>query len=105
MAPLFSVVYMLLVRGFHKLSLSIFTSLPPAAMEEGGGFGNAIVGTLIMVGIAALIAVPIGIVAAIFLAEVGPRSWLAQVVRFAPRSRAVFLRSWPASSPTGPWCC
>ncbi len=85
LVPLFSVVCMLLVRGIHKLSLSVFTSLPPAAMEQGGGFGNAILGTLIMVGIAALISVPLGIVAAIFLAEVGPQSWLAQAVRFGAK--------------------
>ena len=53
--PLFSVVYMLFVRGGHKLSVALFTQLPPAALEEGGGFGNAILGTLVMVGIAALI--------------------------------------------------
>ena len=85
LVPLFSVVYMLLVRGIHKLSLSVFTSLPPAALEQGGGFGNAILGTLVMVGIAALLSVPLGIVAAIFLAEVGPRTWLAQVVRFGAK--------------------
>jgi phosphate transport system permease protein len=82
LVPLFSVVYMLLVKGCHKLSLSLFTSLPPAAFEEGGGFGNAIAGTLVMVGIAALISVPLGILAAVFLAEVGPQTRLAQFVRF-----------------------
>ncbi|MGO8691497.1 MAG: phosphate ABC transporter permease PstA [Thermoguttaceae bacterium] len=85
LVPLFSVVCMLLVRGIEKLSLAAFTSLPPAAMEQGGGFGNAILGTLIMVGIAALISVPLGIVAAIFLAEIGPRTWLAQAVRFGAK--------------------
>ena len=85
LVPLFSVVCMLLVRGIEKLSLAAFTSLPPAAMEQGGGFGNAILGTLIMVGIAAAISVPLGIVAAIFLAEIGPRTWLAQAVRFGAK--------------------
>jgi phosphate transport system permease protein len=85
LVPLFSVVYMLLVRGIHKLSFSLFTSLPPAALEQGGGFGNAIVGTLIMVGIAAMISVPLGILVAVFLAEIGPRTWLAQVVRFGAK--------------------
>ena len=55
MIPLFSVVYMLLVRGGSKLSAACFTQLPPSAFEEGGGFGNAIVGTLLIVGIAALV--------------------------------------------------
>jgi len=85
LVPLFSVVYMLVVKGMHRLSLSVFTSLPPAAMEEGGGFGNALAGTLIMVGIAAAISVPIGILAAVFLAEVGPQTKLAQLVRFSAK--------------------
>ena len=41
--------WMLLWRGGRKLSLALFTQLPPAPLEQGGGFGNAIVGTLIMV--------------------------------------------------------
>jgi phosphate transport system permease protein len=85
LVPLFSVVYMLLVKGGNKLSLSLFTSLPPAAFEQGGGFGNAIAGTLVMVGIAALLSVPQGILAAVFLAEVGPQTRLAHVVRFGAK--------------------
>ena len=85
LVPLFSVVYMLLVKGIQKLNASIFTSLPPAAFEDGGGFGNAIIGTLFMVGIAALLSVPVGILAAVFLAEVGPETKLAKVVRFGAK--------------------
>src|SRR5262244_2434691 len=58
--PLFSVLIMLIWRGGTRLSLQLFTELPPTAFEDGGGFGNAIVGTLLMVGIAALISVPFG---------------------------------------------
>jgi phosphate transport system permease protein len=90
LVPLFSVVIMLLYRGGKSLSLSVFSELPPAAFEEGGGFGNAIVGTVVMVGIAALIAVPFGILAAVFLAEVNPESRLAQVVRFAAKTLTGF---------------
>jgi phosphate transport system permease protein len=50
--PLFSVLYMLIVQGGSRLSLDLFTELPPAGFELGGGFGNAIVGTLVMVAIA-----------------------------------------------------
>jgi len=85
LVPLFSVVLMLLWRGGQKLSLALFTQLPPAALEEGGGFGNAILGTAVMVGIAALIAVPLGIVCAIFMAEIAPGSRLAHSVRFAAK--------------------
>jgi phosphate transport system permease protein len=85
LVPLFSVVIMLAYRGGKQLSFRLFTELPPAAFEEGGGFGNAILGTLVMVGIAALISVPFGILAAVFLAEIDPESKLAQFVRFAAK--------------------
>src|SRR5215475_13262763 len=55
MVPLFSVLYMLVVRGGSKLlqaSYTLFTELPPAAGMAGGGIGNAVVGTLVVVGIA-----------------------------------------------------
>ena len=50
---------MLLWRGGVKFSWQLFTELPPTAFEDGGGFGNAIIGTLVMVGIAALLSVPL----------------------------------------------
>lgn len=84
--PLFSVLYMLVTRGGARLNLEIFTELPPAGFEMGGGFGNALVGTFVMVGIAALIAIPAGIMAAIFLAELGPNSKLANAARFAAKT-------------------
>lgn len=80
--PLFSVLYMLIVKGGARLSTALFTELPPAGFELGGGFGNAIVGTLVMVGLAALISIPIGILAAAFLAELGPNSRVAVITRF-----------------------
>jgi phosphate transport system permease protein len=85
LVPLFSVVLMLLVRGGKRLSLSVFSELPPSAFEQGGGFGNAIVGTLAMVGLAALISVPFGVLGAVFLAEVGPETGLAKVVRMSAK--------------------
>jgi phosphate transport system permease protein len=77
---------MLLWRGGAKLSWHVFAELPPTAFEDGGGFGNAIVGTLVMVGIAALISVPFGVLAAVFLAEFGPDSKLAAAVRFCAKT-------------------
>jgi phosphate transport system permease protein len=85
-SPLVSVLYMLIVRGGARLSAEALTSLPPAGFEMGGGFGNAIVGTLVMVGIAALLSIPAGVLAAIYLAEVGPTSRLAQAARFAAKT-------------------
>lgn len=83
--PLISVLYMLITRGGARLSLEVFTELPPTGFEMGGGFGNAMAGTFVMVGIAAAIAVPVGILAAVFLAELGPDSKLANASRFAAR--------------------
>ena len=85
MVPLLSVLVMLVTRGGRRLSLSLFTELPPAAGMEGGGVGNALVGTVLMVAIAALLSVPFGVLAAIFLSEFGPETRLAGAVRFVAK--------------------
>ena len=85
LVPLFSVLYLLITRGGKQLGLATFRELPPAALMPGGGFGNAIVGTIVMVGIAAVISVPFGILAAIFIAEFGPDSRTADAVRFCAK--------------------
>jgi phosphate transport system permease protein len=82
--PLFAVLWMLLWRGGKKLSLALFTQLPPAPLEQGGGFGNAIIGTLVMVGIASLITIPLGILTGVFLAQ-AKESKLAAAVRFSAK--------------------
>ena len=84
--PLFSVLIMLIIRGSARLSWSLFTELPPTAFEMGGGFGNAILGTLVMVGIGMLLSVPLGIMAAVFLAELGPDSRIAYLARFCAKT-------------------
>jgi phosphate transport system permease protein len=84
--PLFSVLIMLIIRGSARLSWSLFTELPPTAFEMGGGFGNAMVGTAVMVGIAMVLSVPLGIMAAVFLAELGPDSRIAAVARFCAKT-------------------
>ena len=83
--PLFSVVGLLLWRGGRKLSIAAFTQLPPAPLDQNGGFGNAILGTLVIVGMAMLISVPIGILSAIFLAQSKSGNRLASTVRFAAK--------------------
>lgn len=82
MFPLFSVLYMLLARGATQLSLTLFTELTPGAGMEGGGIGNAIVGTLVVVAISTVLALPLGFMGAVYLAEYGGESKLAIVVRF-----------------------
>jgi phosphate transport system permease protein len=83
--PLFSVLWMLLSRGGKRLSIAALTETPPAPLEAGGGFGNAIVGTLVMVGIAALITIPFGVLTAVYLSQADDKDRLAQLVRFAAK--------------------
>lgn len=85
LVPLFSVVWMLVWRGGSKLSLALFTQLPPAPLEQGGGFGNAIVGTIIIVVLATLISLPMGVSSAVFMAQAPERNRLASSVRFAAK--------------------
>jgi phosphate transport system permease protein len=72
----------LLVKGFGGLSLHLFTGDTPAPGSEGGGLRNAIVGTVLMVGLSTLLSTPIGILAGIYLAEYGEHNKFAQVTRF-----------------------
>ncbi|QXE22103.1 permease protein of phosphate ABC transporter [Richelia sinica FACHB-800] len=72
----------MVIQGFNSLSPSVFTELPPAPFRKGGGFGNAILGTLLMVGIGGLISIPFGVLAAIYLTEFSSGK-IARWVRFA----------------------
>ncbi|MBE9079066.1 phosphate ABC transporter permease PstA [Romeria aff. gracilis LEGE 07310] len=70
LVPLFLVIAYVLVQGFSRLDVAAFTRLPPPPLSANeGGFANALAGTLIMVAIGALISVPFGVLAAIYLAE------------------------------------
>jgi len=85
MFPLFSVLYMLLVKGITLLGPSLFSELTPGAGMEGGGIGNAVVGTLVVVLIATVLALPLGFMGAVYLAEYGGDSKLAVGVRFCAK--------------------
>jgi phosphate transport system permease protein len=79
--PLFFILLNLLIKGAGSLSLDFFTKMPAPAGEHGGGVAHAIVGTLLIVGVASLIGLPIGIAAGIYCAEY-PTSRLTWVTRF-----------------------
>ena len=79
--PLGLLVLRLLGAGLHGLSIGFFLHMPKPVGEPGGGMANAIVGTLIVIGIGAAIAVPLGVAAGVYLAEYG-RERLSGVVRY-----------------------
>lgn len=75
------ILWTLLERGLPGMSMAVFTQMTPPPGSK-GGLLNAIVGSLMMTGIATLIGTPIGILAGTYLAEFGQRGWLAPTTRF-----------------------
>jgi phosphate transport system permease protein len=80
--PLVLVLAYVLFKGGSLISANLLTQLPPAPGLEGGGIGNAILGTVIVTLIASLIAIPVGVGGGIYLAEYSRGGWFAQFVRF-----------------------
>jgi phosphate transport system permease protein len=81
LVPLGSVLWLVVSRGAPGLSAGFFTSLPAPVGEPGGGVGNAIAGTAMLVGLACLLGLPLGIGAGVFLAERGDGRF-GRAVRF-----------------------
>ncbi len=75
------ILAVLLIEGYHALNLNLFTQMTPPP-GSAGGLANAIAGSVALVGVATLIATPIGIFAGIYLAEYGKGEWLAKLTRF-----------------------
>jgi phosphate transport system permease protein len=80
--PLVLVFYHLAKLGFTSMNVAFFTQLPKPVGEVGGGMANAIVGTFLLLGQAALIGVPVGVLGGIYLSEYGG-SKLNWWIRFA----------------------
>jgi phosphate transport system permease protein len=80
--PLAFVLFFVTSQGIRSLNIAFFTNLPVPVGETGGGMANAIVGTLFISGLAAIMAVPIGIISGIYMAEYAG-SRFASLVRFA----------------------
>ncbi len=79
--PLAFVFFYVIQQGFSSLNWDFFTKMPKPVGERGGGMANAIVGTLMLIGIAAAIAVPVGGIAGVYLSEYGKKS-SASIARF-----------------------
>lgn len=81
--PLVLVLYYVTIRGIGALNLHFFTSDPTGAFfGDQGGIRSAILGTIEIVGLATIIAVPIGIAVAVYLTEIDKRTRLAAAVRY-----------------------
>ena len=80
---LFWILYVVLARGLGALNLAFFTQLPTPPGIMGGGLANAIVGTLVLTAVATLIAVPMGLMAGIYLAEFSDDSKVGDYSRFS----------------------
>jgi len=82
LAVLLWILFILFSNGFAALDWNIVSQDTPAPGTEGGGLRNAIVGSLLMVGLSVLVATPIGILAGIYLTEFGDQSKTAALTRF-----------------------
>ena len=80
--PLVMVLYYVLAQGLPALNVSLFTKLPKPVGETGGGMGHAILGTLVLIGLASVVGLPIGLLGGIYLAEFGNNRF-GWSVRFA----------------------
>ena len=76
------ILVVLFTNGFAALDWNMLTKDTPAPGTDGGGLRNAIVGSLMMVGLSVLVATPIGILAGIYLTEYGDHSKTAELTRF-----------------------
>lgn len=82
LVPLVAVISYVVIKGASRLSIGLFTELPPPPLVDGGGFGNALLGTLLTVGVGAVISIPVGILAAVFLAEFARDTQFANWINF-----------------------
>ena len=82
LVPLIMILFFVLSQGIQALNFEFFTHMPKPVGEVGGGMANGIVGTLILISLAAIFAVPVGCICGIHLAEY-PTSRFSSIVRFA----------------------
>lgn len=80
--PLVSILSYVTWRGIGSVNLDFLTKTPAPVGASGGGMANSIVGSGIVVGLAALMGIPIGVLAGIYLAEYGRNNLFGKVVRF-----------------------
>ena len=82
LAVLLWILYVLFSNGLSALDANLLTHDTPAPGTEGGGLRNAIVGSLMIVGLTVLVSTPVGILAGVYLTEYGDESKTAEMTRF-----------------------
>jgi len=80
--PLALILFFVISQGIQALNLEFFTGMPKPVGEPGGGMANAIVGTLLLTGLGSLFAIPVGILAGVYMSEYAG-SRFASAIRFA----------------------
>ena len=80
--PLAFVLFYVVTQGISSLNVAFFTHMPTPVGEPGGGMVNSIVGSLLVTGMGAIVAIPVGLTAGIYAAEFRG-TWLAAATRFA----------------------
>jgi phosphate transport system permease protein len=81
LVPLFFVFAYVLQKGFSSLNWDFFTKMPKPVGESGGGMANAMLGTLYLIAIASVLAIPVGVIAGVYLSEYGKKPF-GSLVRF-----------------------
>lgn len=76
------ILFSTVTKGIDGMSMNLFTEMTPPPNTEGGGLANAIVGSGLLIFWATIVGTPLGILAGIYLAEYGRKSWLASITRF-----------------------
>jgi phosphate transport system permease protein len=83
LVPVVLILWEIVSKGILTMNWEFLThSTPFSFRDKGGGFLNGLIGTAIMVGLAAVVSVPLGILGAIYLVEYGKTNWLAKLIRF-----------------------
>jgi phosphate transport system permease protein len=84
LVPLIFVLYTVISKGVGAISWQFLSGpIPPNVMPLGvGGMGPAVVGTLVITGFAAVIAIPLGVLGAVYISEYGGKGWLARLIAF-----------------------
>lgn len=76
------ILFSVIMKGLETLTPSFFLELPPPPGNDGGGLGNAMLGTLYMTGLGTLVGVPTGIFTGLYLSEYGRHTWFGATVGF-----------------------